>query len=97
FRGMPGFDRLPQQTTAVTRDQTCGKLLDYTTLRDAGAGPLAVAIFCEPVPGDSFAIQPRNYLAAKPEPYSIPIVEKIKRWSLFGETLPGPSVPACRP
>lgn len=96
FRGMPGFDRLPEQTVVLDRDQICGKVLNYTTLREAHAGPLAMAIYCQPVPGDGFAVQPRNYLAVKPEPYSFPIVEKIKRWSLFGETLSGPPVPECR-
>jgi hypothetical protein len=96
FRGMPGFDRLQELTGALERDQICGKVINYTTLREAHAGPLAVAIYCQPVPGDSFAVQPRNYLAAQAEPYSFPVVERIKRWSLFGETLSGPPVPACR-
>jgi hypothetical protein len=96
FRGMPGFDRLLEQAAVPERDPICGKVINYTTLREAHAGPLAVAIYCQPVPGDSFAIQPRNYLAAQAEPYSFPVVEKIERWSLFGETLSGPPVPACR-
>jgi hypothetical protein len=96
FRGTPGFDLLQGQTAALDRDQICGKVINYATLREAHAGPLAVAIYCQPVPGDGFAIQPRNYLAAQPEPYSFPIVEMIRRWSLFGETLSGPPVPACR-
>lgn len=96
FRGMPGFDRLPRQTAVPERDQICGRVTNYTTLREARAGPLGLAIYCQPVPGDSFAVQPRNYLAAQPEPYAFPIVEKMKRWSLFGETLSGPPVPECR-
>ena len=97
FRGMPGFDRLPRQTVALERDYVCGKVINYTTLREAHAGPLTMTIYCQPVPGDDFAVQPRNYLAALPEPYSFSIVEKTKTWSLFGETLAGPSVPECRP
>jgi hypothetical protein len=96
FRGMPGFDLLPEQAAALDRDQICGKVINYTKLREAHEGPLTVAMYCRPVPGDSFAVQPRNYLAARSEPYSFPIVEKMKRWSLFGETLSGPPLPACR-
>jgi hypothetical protein len=96
FRGMPGFDLLPGQAGAVNPDPICGKVLNYATLGDAQAGPLAVAIYCQPVPGDGFAVQPRNYLAARPEPYVFPIDEKIKKWSLGGETLAGPPVPECR-
>jgi hypothetical protein len=97
FRGTPGFDRLPSQTVALERDYVCGKVINYATLRDAHAGPLAMAIYCQPAPGDDFAVQPRNYLAAQPEPYSFPVVEKTRRWSLFGETLAAPPVPECRP
>ena len=78
------------------RDQIFGRVANYTTPRDAHAGPLSLAIYCQPVPGDSFAVQPRDYLAARTQPYSFPIVEKMKRWSLFGETLSGPPVPECR-
>ena len=97
FRGMPGLDRPPGQATATDPNQICGKVITYTTWREAHAGPLGVAIYCQPVPGNEFAVEPRNYLAAKPEPYSFPVVEKISRWSLFGETLSGPPVPECRP
>jgi len=96
FRGMPGFDLLPGQAGAVNPDPICGTILNYTTLGDAHAGPLAVAIYCQPAPGDGFAVQPRNYLAARSEPYVFPIDEKIKKWSLGGETLEGPPVPECR-
>jgi hypothetical protein len=96
FRGMPGFDLLPGQIGVVNPDPICGKVLNYTTLGDARAGPLAVAIYCRPAPGDGFAVQPRDYLAARPEPYVFPIDEKIRNWSLWGETLPGPPVPECR-
>jgi hypothetical protein len=96
FRGMPGFDRLPGQAAPINQNQICGRITSYATLRDAHAGPLGVAIYCQPVPGDDFVVQPRNYLAAQPEPHSFPIVEKVRRWSLFGETLSGPSVPECR-
>jgi hypothetical protein len=96
FRGMPGFDLVPEQAGAVNPDPICGKVLNYTTLGDAHAGPLAVAIYCQPAAGDGFAVQRRNYLAARPEPYLFSIDEKIKKWSLAGETLEGPPVPECR-
>ena len=95
FRGMPGFDLLPGQAGAVEAP-ICGKILKYATLGDAGAGPLDVAIYCRPASGDSFAVQSRNYLAARPDPYMFPIDEKIRHWSVWGETLPGPPVPECR-
>ena len=96
FRGMPDLDLLPGQAGAVNPDPICGKVLNYASLGDAHSGPLAVAIYCQPAPKDDFAVQPRNYLAARPEPYVFPIDEKIKKWSLGGETLAGPPVPECR-
>ena len=96
FRGMPEFDRLPEQNAAVDLNQICGKILNYASLNEAHAGPLEMAIYCRPAPGDAFAVQPRNYLAARPEPYVFPIDEKIRKWTFLGETLPGPPVPACR-
>jgi hypothetical protein len=96
FRGTPGFDLLPGQAGEVNPDTICGKVINYATLGDAKEGPLALAIYCQPAPGDGFAVQPRNYLAARPEPYVFPIDEKIKKWSLGGETLEGPPAPECR-
>ena len=95
FRGMPGFDRLPGQTGTADLNPICGKITTYVTLAYAHTGPLAVAIYCLPV-SDEFAVQKRNYLAARPEPYLFSIAEKINRWSFFGETLPGPPAPECR-
>ena len=95
FRGMPGFDRLPGQTAPDNRNLVCGKITSYSSLNEAHEGPLAMAIFCQPI-SDEFAVQKRNYLAARSEPYTIPVSEKINRWSFFGETLPGPPVPDCR-
>ncbi len=96
FRGMPGSDIPPGQGGTVERDPVCGKVTNYTALSEAHAGPLDVVIYCRPAPGDGFAVQPRNYLAARSEPYIFPIDEKVRRWSFWGETLPGPSVPECR-
>jgi hypothetical protein len=94
FRGEPDRDRLAGATTTVTQNQICGKFIGPLKLAEVQAGALAVAINCEPMPADEFAAQPRNYPKAKAEPYIFQIVEKIKRWSWFGETLPGPEA-AC--
>ena len=96
FRGVPGMDRLPGQPGTVSLNQICGKITNYATLKEAMAGLLTVAIYCQPMPKDEFAMQPRNYLAARQEPYEFQIMEKQKKWSLFGETLQGPPVPECR-
>lgn len=88
-------DRLPGQGGAVNPNLICGKVTNYSKLTDAKEGLLSVAILCEPIPND-FAVEPRNYLAAQPQPYSFPIVEKVKKWSFLGETLGGPAVPVCR-
>src|SRR5450631_1070674 len=85
FRGMPGFDRLPGQTGTSDLNLICGKILSSASLVEAREGPLALAIFCQPV-SDEFAVQKRNYLAARIEPYAFSIAEKINRWSFFGET-----------
>jgi hypothetical protein len=96
FRGEPGRDRLPGQSVSVALNQICGKITNYTTLEKAMAGLLTVAIYCQPMPKDDFAVQQRNYLAARPEPFEFQIIEKQKKWSFFGETLQGPPVPECR-
>lgn len=88
-------DRLPGQGGAVNQNLLCGKVTNYAKLTDAKEGSLSMAIFCEPIPND-FAVEPRNYLSVQAQPYSIPIVEKVKKWSFFGETLGGPLVPECR-
>ena len=90
FRGEPGMDRVAGASASVTQNQVCGKFVGPTRLVQVQAGALAVAISCEPMPADEFAARPRNYPRAKTEPYIFQIVEKIKRWSWFGETLPGP-------
>ncbi len=95
FLGSTDQDRLPGQSTSASPNLTCGKVTNYARWTEAEEGPLSVAIFCEPVPND-FAVEPRNYLAAKPQPYMFRIVEKIKMWSFFGETLAGPPTPECR-
>ena len=89
FRGEQGLDRLAGQPSTVERNQTCGKILNYAKLADVPAGNLDLEINCEPMSND-FAIQPRNYLKARQAPYQVPVVEKTRHWSLFGETLPGP-------
>ena len=71
-------------------------LITYSTLVDAQAGQLSLQMICMPVQDNEFALQPRNYLAARPEPYVFPVMEKIKKWSLTGETLAAPAVPDCR-
>lgn len=96
FRGEPGRDRLSGQSGTVGPNQICGKITNYKSLTEAIAGLLTVAIYCQPMPQDEFALQPRNYLSARPEPYEFPITEKQKTWSFFGETLQGPPVPECR-
>ena len=88
-------DRLPGQSGAVNSNLLCGKVTNYAGLTEAKEGPLSVAVYCEPIPND-FAVEPRNYLAAQEQPYSFPIVEKVKKWSFLGETLAGPLVPECR-
>jgi hypothetical protein len=95
FRGMPGFERLPGQTGTVSLNQICGRVTNYHSLTEAMEGSMTIRMECAPI-SDEFAVQPRNYLAARPEPYTFPIVEKEKKWSFTGETLPGPGVPPCR-
>ena len=96
FRGEPGRDRLSGQTESVGLNQICGKITNYATLNAAMAGLLTVAIYCQPMPKDEFAVQLRNYLAARQEPFEFQVVEKQKKWSFLGETLQGPPVPQCR-
>jgi hypothetical protein len=96
FRGEPGRDRLPGQTASVGPNQICGKITNYSSLKEAAAGLLRVAIYCQPMPKDEFDLQPRNYLSTRPEPYEFPVIEKQNKWSFFGETLQGPPVPECR-
>ncbi len=88
-------DRLAGQNDAVSPNLICGKITNYARLTEAKEGQLSVAVFCEPIPND-FAVEPRNYLSAQEQPYSFPIVEKVKKWSFLGETLGGPPVPECR-
>lgn len=90
FRGEEDRDRLAGATSSVMQDGICGGFVGPLKLADVHAGALAVSINCEPMPADVFAVLPRNYPKAKAEPYIFQIVEKIKRWSWFGETLPGP-------
>jgi len=88
-------DRLPGQGGEVNPNLICGKFTGYARLTEVKEGALAVAILCEPIPND-FAVEPRNYLAAQVQPYSFPIVEKVRRWRVLGETLEAPPVPVCR-
>jgi len=88
-------DRLAGQNSRTDQNLICGKVTNYAKLTEAKEGPLSVAILCEPLPNE-FAVEPRNYLAARPQPYTFPIAEKVNRWSLFGETLAAPPVPECR-
>jgi len=88
-------DRLPGQGGAVNPNLICGRVAEHARLTEVKAGALAVVILCEPIPND-FAVEPRNYLAARAQPYVFPIVEKVKRWRVLGETLEGPKVPVCR-
>lgn len=96
FRGEQERDRLPGSNSSVGRDQLCGKILNYAELADISAGNIQLEIDCEPI-SDDFAIQPRNYPKAKPGPYVIPVIEKIKKWSLTGETLPAPTLDCLQP
>jgi len=96
FRGEQGMDRLAGETSSVKRNQICGRFEGYLKLADVQAGALPVVISCVPMPADEFAAQPRNYPQARAEPYIFQIVEKIKRWSWFGETLPGPEASCAR-
>lgn len=95
FVSSTDMDRLAGQVSEVNANLTCGKVVNYARLTEAKEGALAVAILCEPIPND-FAVEPRNYLAVQAQPYSFPIVEKVKKWSFLGETLEGPQVPECR-
>jgi hypothetical protein len=95
FRGMPGYDRLAGQNGATDSNIICGKVANFARWTDAAEGALSVAILCEPV-SDEFAQAPRNYLAARSEPYLFSVIEKVKKWSLLGETLAGPQPPECR-
>lgn len=90
FRGEPGKDRLPGNSETVGMEQPCGKVLNYTKLADVHEGELLITIGCEPMPKDEFDLRPRNYPKASANPYSFPLVEQEKHWSLFGETLQAP-------
>lgn len=96
FRGEQDKDRLAGEVSGVSRDQVCGSIVGQQKLTDVHAGELSLLINCEPVPADDFDTQPRNYPRAGSEPYKFNIAEKIKRWSLFGETLPGPEASCAR-
>jgi hypothetical protein len=96
FKGEQDRDRLAGETASVSRNQICGSIVGQHKLADVQAGKLSVLINCEPMPADEFDAQPRNYPKAQSEPYIFSIVEKIKRWSLFGETLPGPEISCAR-
>ena len=95
FRGTPGFDRLPGEGGAGRPNEICGRITGYRQLSQVKPGSLSLSMACEPV-SDEFAVSPRNYLAPRPEPYQFPVTERAKRWSLSGETLPGPPVPPCK-
>lgn len=96
FRGEQGRDRLAGNTSSVSLNQICGRIAGQQKLAEVHAGELPVLINCEPVPADDFDAQPRNYPKARAEPYIFHIVEKIKRWSWFGETLSGPDISCSR-
>lgn len=90
FRGEQGKDRLSGNTSTVGIDQPCGKILNHSKIADVREGELSITIGCEPMPPDDFDAQPRNYPKARTDPYIFSVVEKIKHWSLFGETLQTP-------
>jgi hypothetical protein len=96
FRGEQGRDRLAGEAASVSRNQICGSIVGQRRLADVQAGELSLFINCEPMPADDFDAQPRNYPKAQAGPYIFHIVEKIRHWSLFGETLPGPEVSCAR-
>jgi hypothetical protein len=96
FMGEPDQDRLPGERASVGLNQRCGVLQNALILSDIRPGEIALMINCEPMPADEMAAFPRNYPKAQPSPYLFRIVEKIKRWSFFGETLAGPE-PNCSP
>ncbi len=95
FRGAPGEDRLPGDNPSIVTDLTCGKVATYSRWVDAREGALSLAILCQPINSD-FQLQPRNYLKARGESYTFSIVQQVRKWSFFGETLPGPAIPECR-
>jgi hypothetical protein len=95
FLGTPGRDRILGQVGATEAHLVCGRVTNYGTWADAKAGPLSLMVYCEPAPTDQ-SREPRNYIAARPYPYIFQIVEKTKKWSLFGETLEAPPLPECR-
>jgi hypothetical protein len=95
FLGTPGQDHLSDDPGAISQNTVCGKFISYQSLSEAKAGPLQVQMNCVPEQ-DDFAVEPRNYLAARPEPYQFQVEEKVHTWSLTGETLQGPAVPECR-
>jgi hypothetical protein len=96
FMGEPDKDRLPGASASVGLDQRCGVLHSGLKLSDIRPGEIELMINCEPMPSDEMSVYPRNYPKAQSSPYLFRMVEKIKRWSFFGETLPGP-VANCTP
>ncbi len=96
FRGSPGQDA-PVDTDEGSAGQviSCGAFIGATQLKTIEDGPVLILIKCKPLTGD-FAVQPRRYLQARPEPYRIEVTS-TKTWSLFGRTPQAPEVPPCDP
>lgn len=95
YYGSSGFDIPIGQSQTESGSFVCGKILNYGSLKDIKTGPVSVRIDCQAAE-DEFTLPMRNYLAARVEPYTFPIVQQIKKWSFFGTTLPAPQAPDCR-
>lgn len=95
FRGTPGQDAPVGTPATMTQPEIpCGSFIGETKFVAFDEGPVMLRISCEPVT-DEFAVQPRRYLQARPEPYRFDIIS-TKEWSLFGKDPVAPDPPSCR-
>jgi len=95
FFGSRGFDQLPDQSEMNSGRLLCGKIENYTHLREIPAGSITVTMRCSPV-ADDFSVGSRTYLAPRPAPYVLKVSEKEREWSFFGRSLAAPPAPECR-
>jgi len=95
FFGLMGYDQLPDQSGLNSGRLLCGKIENYTHLREIRAGSISVTMRCKPT-ADDFSVGNKTYLAPRPEPYVLKVLEKERQWSFLGKSLAAPLAPECR-
>ena len=96
FRGIPGQDApVADDAGATAQVIPCGVFVGATKLKAIEDGSVQIMIKCRPLTNE-FAVQPRRYLQARPDPYRIEVTS-TKEWSLFGKTPQAPQAPPCDP